>query len=615
MSLLTDASLIVTPNGYNVNKLYSVIPNTTLGDMTVSRALSATRVNSAKFIEIARTNLLLRSEEFDNVVWNKGTGGSISPNSVISPIGTLTADAYTWPPSTTVFAYLSQPVSAISQNSNTFSIWLKRPLGSGSRTIRLSVSDVTLSTANSLTFTVTETWTRFEFTSASLNTTGSVGVGLYTGASGTSIAAGEILDVWGAQLEQSNAAATDYIPTTTVARTKFAGITQDGPYGANIPRIDYPPLGGCPSILLEPARTNLALYSEQFNNNVYWLPTAVTVTANTTTTTAPDGSFTADTVLANAVSSAHTVASDVISFTAGISYSLSVFAKKGTNDFVQLFLGAITGGMYANFDINTGVAGTVGKVGGTDPTPSITNFGNGWYRCTMNFTATTTNSNVVKFVIVSAANAAREESNLLGTSVILWGAQLEAGSTLTSYIPTTTATVLRNADVIKNTTATTLIGQTEGTMFVDVIGTKDRNASNKFILQISSPKSIHIAFYGTNINIYVIPNTPATIDLSVPFTSDVNYKIAVCYSNTGNFRVYINGFKYFEQNDYASGTFSLLNVGCTGTSAQLNSSIKSAVLWKTALTDDQCILLTGPSFSTYPEMANNFPNALIYTIQ
>ena len=58
MSLLTEASLIVTPNAYNVNKLYSVIPNTTLGDMDVSRGSSATRVNSGGLIEIARTNLV-----------------------------------------------------------------------------------------------------------------------------------------------------------------------------------------------------------------------------------------------------------------------------------------------------------------------------------------------------------------------------------------------------------------------------------------------------------------------------------------------------------------------------------------------------------------------------
>ena len=80
--------------------------------------------------------------------------------------------------------------------------------------------------------------------------------------------------------------------------------------------------------------------------------------------------------------------------------------------------------------------------------------------------------------------------------------------------------------------------------------------------------------------------------------------------------MYVNGFKYFERNDYQPRNLNSLAIGSTvGGSNQVNSNIKSAILWKTALTDDQCILLTGPSFSSYPEMANNFPNTLIYSLQ
>ena len=186
--------------------------------------------------------------------------------------------------------------------------------------------------------------------------------------------------------------------------------------------------------LIELVPRNLLNYSEQFNN-VYWTQTNVTVTANTTA--APNNTMTADTVLANGTTNTHSVRTDLISFTAGTSYSLSVFVKKGTNDFVQLFVGSGIGGMFANFNINTGVVGTVGKTSGTDPTSSITNFGNGWYRCTMNFTATLTNDTVGRFAIVASASAAREETNTLTTSLILWGAQLETGTTATEYFPTT----------------------------------------------------------------------------------------------------------------------------------------------------------------------------------
>jgi len=71
MSLLDTASLIVTPNGYKEGKLYSVIPSDGSGDMSVTRATTATRVNSAGLVELMPYNLLSYSEQFDNAAWTK----------------------------------------------------------------------------------------------------------------------------------------------------------------------------------------------------------------------------------------------------------------------------------------------------------------------------------------------------------------------------------------------------------------------------------------------------------------------------------------------------------------------------------------------------------------
>ena len=58
MSLLTQASLVLTPNAYKSSKLYSIIPSNGNGDMTFTRALStATRINSSGFIETVNADV------------------------------------------------------------------------------------------------------------------------------------------------------------------------------------------------------------------------------------------------------------------------------------------------------------------------------------------------------------------------------------------------------------------------------------------------------------------------------------------------------------------------------------------------------------------------------
>ena len=94
MALFDDASLVVTPNGYKEGTLYSIKPTSGAGDMTVVRATTATRVNSAGLIELVPYNLLTYSEQFDNAAWTK-SGVTVTANTTISPDGTQNADKLT----------------------------------------------------------------------------------------------------------------------------------------------------------------------------------------------------------------------------------------------------------------------------------------------------------------------------------------------------------------------------------------------------------------------------------------------------------------------------------------------------------------------------------------
>jgi len=167
-------------------------------------------------------------------------------------------------------------------------------------------------------------------------------------------------------------------------------------------------------------RRNLLVRTEEFDNAV-WVKNRGSVAANVET--APDGSLTADRYTGDGTSGSKYVLSGAIS--AGV-YTGSVYLKAGTNNFAQLFfIGDATS--FVNFDIS---AGTVGTSGGT-ATGSIVSVGNGWYRCiAVNTSSATTGFGVA---VTGSSSDSRIASNTLATSILIWGAQLETGSTVSAY--------------------------------------------------------------------------------------------------------------------------------------------------------------------------------------
>jgi len=207
-----------------------------------------------------------------------------------------------------------------------------------------------------------------------------------------------------------------------------------------------------------------------------------------------------------------------------------------------------------------------------------------------------------------------------GTSgIFIWGAQAEAGAYATSYIPTTTATVTRNFDLINKAGVSTLIGQTEGTIYAEILV---KQITQDYLICALSPTGLSTTYavvfkvdaVGRLVSqVYAAGVIVVNIVNLTPFVVGNIYKVAFGYKS-GNSVVFLNGTQVgtTDTDVFVLTTLnavSLVNTGYYVTGGQ--QAVKSTVLFKTRLTDDQLILLTGDSFSTYPEMAN----ALIYTIQ
>lgn len=573
MSTYDDSSLFLYPSGYKASVLFAQKPMDANGQLAFTRSNdTATRVASNGLIEKVRTNLILQSQAFNTFAWTLVTSGTgitpiVTANNATAPDGTMTADTIVF---NTGAGTTTSDISIITQSatigSQTYSgsFYARVASGTGQLVFRHAAGG-TYTTAN-----LTTTWQRFSSTE-----TGSSNfeIGIRRGLSNEPINASVTVQIWGAQLETGDIA-TDYIATTTAA-------VSVGPV-ANIPRIDYLG-GGCGKLLLEPQRTNTILWSEQINTTKWPSSTRINVTENALVS--PDGYQNADVIIPNTTSGNHGPAQNVSGLTSGATYSCSIYAKaQGYSKFLIL-AGAGTGSGQYEFDLNAGTA----QAGAT-----ITSVGNGWYRCTAPLVP---NSSLLQYLIFISNGSAYSYAGNGTSGIALWGAQLEAGAYATSYIPTLAASVTRGADACSKTGISSLIGQTEGTLFVEMkdlvwtasslrlIGISDGSFSNRVIVLNGV----------TSNTLRVIVSAGGVSQASTTQAATFgNMKIALAYSSAGAV-VYVNGTQLITTSAITVPATSAVYLGMeeSGSStSQPNGTFAQATLFKTRLPNSELAALT-----------------------
>ena len=522
------------------------------GDFTFSRGsnLAATRVDVNGLIEKGRENVFTYSQDFRDVAgWlvSNATKESISET---DPNGGSTAANITWTAGSGRYFYKN-----ITQgNLLTASFYIKS--NGGGNKFRLFGDG-----ANDLSqdFTATSEWQRFEF----FFTRGSgQGTGI-TNASDNSAA--DLLIAFG-QLEQG-LVATDYIETG--ASTAQAGILED------LPRLDYSGGASCPSLLLEPQRTNIITDSEYFGSADWYNSGNIYATRVANATTSPDG-------LRNAYSLEGTGTTgriqDYIGNLSG-SYTHSIFLKGS--------------GVSATANLQSNDAGGTSVTINADGTMSIPAgnnrgieyYGNGWYRIYFTYTATAGTQNYFQFYPDTTGN---------GAKIYCYGAQVEAGSYPTSYIPTNGSAVTRSYDVCKKTNIDSLIAE-EGTAFIDVTN-GDENEVNAFMTIADSsvyPDHIWIGQNGTTLSLYVKANDSYSVLATNIVSIEGRKKIAVVYTNE-SIKVFVNGTnEYTTLNKTLPSQLNRVELNAFNTSINTGTArYDQAVLFPTALTDSECIALT-----------------------
>ena len=337
--------------------------------------------------------------------------------------------------------------------------------------------------------------------------------------------------------------------------------------GNGIPRIDF--LGNTQgALLLEPQRTNSITYSNDLSqsfwsgdiqNSVYgqegfngtndaWLYTKLVATAN--------GFYNQ-------------------SFTG--TYTVSFFVKKEVNKGIQIYNFGDTS-QFSKINLENGT-----YISGVD-TVKIEEYSSNWFRVSQTLTVS---NGVWYFYITDGVG------NSIASSLIVQYFQIEQGSYATSYIPTQGSAVTRLVDSCSQTPPDGVIGQTEGSIFIELdVNTRALSSSWAFSLN-DGTTSNYIGLRrsgGAEFFVHINVSGTTTALIGTGITSGKN-KISIGYASN-NIIVYVNGVNVGTDTSSNIPTTSDLQIGNLISNRALEDSVSGFKLYNTRLSNAELQALT-----------------------
>jgi hypothetical protein len=595
MALIDKASLLMVPSTYEAGKLYNDLPSgnrapdstdqnsgydQTRADFDFDRGsnTAATRIGSDGLIKKYRENLFTNSNMFTGI----SLDGITRTTAQADPFGGSNAIKIT--ENTSASNHRWYKLSATPVGVYTASFYAKYDsrkyvrvfTANANATIDYNLIDGTIDySASEIDATMVSVGDGWYRCSVSVSGTASNWIGIYllndsrsnnyTG-DGTSSAL-----LYGFQVE-SGLVSTDYLDSTSV--TGKAGVLVD------LPRINYDANGENGALLLEPQRKNVVTSTEYVSSNDYVVGNWTgTITTNTTETLSPEGV-----------------------------YNATKFVKAGASDRVYFHNsqpdGAYTGSIYlkaASGSENKTIEISIRRFGGGGGSRTkLVTITNEWQRFDVSASNLTGGTTTAMYISdFSSAGTA--------TDFYSYGMQIEAGSYATSYIPNhgESGGVTRAADSCSVTGASDVIGQTEGTLFVEVdaetIGKMGSNGTQRIIMVSDGTNTNRtiINFFQNSSNVTQVEANLIKGSSQASFANTINenkrYKLAFAYK-ANDFTFYVNGVQIGSDTSgatYTAGTLTRLDLGQdrTGTLQQANP-IKQAVLFNERLTNAELATLT-----------------------
>lgn len=314
------------------------------------------------------------------------------------------------------------------------------------------------------------------------------------------------------------------------------------------PRFQYSSTstGTCLGLLIESQRSNMYRWSTTittatWSSGAFYQLSSIQENA----AQAPDGSYSAI-LVSNTPNLASIVNPNRDNFTTATFWTRSVYAKYITGSPLFFIQSILVDNSYpvATFDLQAGTASA--GYGSSTGNVSISNAGNGWWRCS--FTVQTLSTGSAALAIVGDSYfIGGYGSTSVPTTLALWGFQAEIGKFASSLIPTGSAAATRAADTayMFGQNFTSWNNPSEGTYFAEgllspgyqdfasVITTRDSPGNNYINLYQYIGQLGGTLRYGNNTQIGD-PNSFGATNTGTFYRQALTYKSGSYYSTYNN---------------------------------------------------------------------------------